>query len=62
MEKNSFRVRKTFAMTTELIPVYYFRFGMRKTGNTKRGDEKMIEKWHQLEKAVGFTKNNSNNK
>jgi hypothetical protein len=30
MEKNSFRVRKTFAMTTELIPVYYFRFGMRK--------------------------------
>jgi hypothetical protein len=62
MEKAVLGYEKLFAMTTELIPVYYFRFGdaLKKTGNTKRGDE-MIEKWHQLEKQ-SVSKNNSNSK
>jgi hypothetical protein len=62
MEKAVFWYEKLFAMTTDLNPVYQFRFGraLSATGDSKRGD-KMIEKYHQLEKQA-VSKNNSSSK
>lgn len=40
-----------FAMTNDLAPVFYYRFGyaLKKTGNAERGDA-MVEKFNQLTK------------
>lgn len=49
MEKAARWYEELFAMTTDLEPVYYYRFGdaLKKTGKTERGNA-MVEKFNQL--------------
>ncbi len=49
MEKAVKWYEELFAMTNDLAPEYYFRFGdaLRKTGKTQRGEE-LVEKFNQL--------------
>lgn len=49
MEKAAKWYEELFAMTNELEPIYYYRFGdaLKKTGNPQRGNP-MIEKFNQL--------------
>lgn len=49
MEKAARWYEELFAMTTDLEPVFYFRFGdaLKKTGKTERGNA-MVEKFNQL--------------
>lgn len=49
MEKAARWYEELFAMTTDLEPVFYFRFGdaLKKTGKTERGNT-MVEKFNQL--------------